>query len=108
MAERGHGASFHQPDAGDNAVGGQFFILHAESGALVLGEHAEFLERIGLEECLDALACGEESFVVALLDFGGGAADERVGAAFVEVVQEFFVDGHAGTMAVPRVVRRIR
>lgn len=31
---------------------------------------------------------------MAFLDFGGGAADQRVGATLVEVVEEFFVDGH--------------
>jgi hypothetical protein len=108
LAKGGDGAAFHQADAGDDAVARKFFLGHAEVGALVFGEHAEFLERPGLEEGIDAFAGGEESFVVALLDFGRHAADEGVGAAFVEVVEEFFVDGHAGIISAPRAVRRIR
>jgi hypothetical protein len=107
LAEGGDGPAFHQPDPGDHTVGRQFFVRHAEAGALVLGEHAEFLERTGLEKGVDPFAGGEEAFLVAFFDFGGGAADEGAGAAFVEGVEKFFVDGHAVAISAPRAVRRI-
>ena len=73
----------------------------------MLGEHPEFLERAGLKEGVDAFAGGEKAPVVAFLDFGRHAADQCVGAAFVEEVEKFFVDWHAGPIAAPRAGRRI-
>ena len=52
-------AAVDRAPAGDHAVAGDLGLLHAEIGAAVLDEHVEFLERVVIEQQLDALARGE-------------------------------------------------
>ncbi len=52
-------AAIDRAPAGDDAVAGDFVVLHAELGGAVLDEHVELLERAFVEQQLHALARGE-------------------------------------------------
>src|SRR6185437_1543893 len=61
-------AAVDRPPAGDDAVTGNFLLLHAELVGAVLDEHVELLERALVEQELDALAGGQLAALVLGLD----------------------------------------
>ena len=62
--------------------------LHAEVGAAVLDEHVPFLERIGVEQQLDALARGELALGVLGVDALLAAAEPGAGALLFELFDD--------------------
>ena len=62
-------ASVHPSTAGDDAIGGQFLVGHAEVLGLVAGEEAEFLEGFAVEQEGHALAGGEFTGAVLLVRY---------------------------------------
>src|SRR5262249_15603753 len=87
LGEHEHGAAVHRSPAGDDAVAGDFRLLHAELVAAVLDEHVELLERVAVEEERDALARGELAAFVLGFDALLAAAQARVPAAMFELSQ---------------------
>ena len=69
---------------GDDAIGGQVFVGHAEELAVVLGEEAGFLEGIAVQQKGDALARGEFAALVLLGNSLGSAAEFQAVAGIPE------------------------
>ena len=77
LGEGKDGAAVDRAEAGDDAVAGDFLLLHAEIAGAVLDEHVEFFERIAVHEQFDALARGELAALVLRLDARLAAAQPR-------------------------------
>ena len=88
LGEDEHGAAVHRAPAGDHAVAGDLRFLHAEIARTVLDEHVELLERVAVQQELDALARGELAALVLRLDALLAAAAARIGAALVEPLHD--------------------
>src|SRR4051794_41935357 len=63
--------------AGDDAVARHLLLANAEIVTAVLDEHVPFLEGIGVEQHLDALARGQLALLMLGLDPAGAAAGAR-------------------------------
>ena len=68
LAEDEHHPAVDRAVAGDHAVARHGLLVHAEVVAAVPLEHVPFLERIGVEQELDALAGGELALGVLRVD----------------------------------------
>ena len=86
LGEGKDAAAIHGAPAGDDAVAGDFRLLHAELVGAVLNEHVELLEGILVHQELDPLARGELAALVLRLDAPLAAAAARAVAAFFEPV----------------------
>src|SRR5262249_48638590 len=96
-----------RPPAGDDAVSADAPLLHAEVARAMHREQVELGERSGVEQPLDALACGELALRV-LRAFGGPAPADGVVAALSQHVDGAVGGAATGARAVARVgYRRI-
>jgi hypothetical protein len=84
---------------GDDAVRGEFLVLHAELGAAMTGEAVALLEGLGIEQDIDALAGGELAGFVLLVDALLPAAEVEDALAFLEFGDAV---GHGGRGAFGR------
>jgi hypothetical protein len=75
----------HRGRAGDDAVGGQVLVGHAEHGRPVLSEHARLLEAVRVDQGVDALARRQLARLAVLLQLVGAAAQHGLLAALAEV-----------------------
>ena len=67
----------------------------------MLDEHVELLERVAVEQQLDALARRQLAARVLRLDARLAAAQPRLFAAFVEAGEHVFHRGHSGGGGLP-------
>jgi hypothetical protein len=74
--------------AGHDAVARHLLVLHAELAAAMLDEHVPFLEGIGIEQQLDALARRKTPLGVLGIDPALAAAGARGGALFRQLLQD--------------------
>src|SRR6185437_3928528 len=98
-------AAIDASEAANEAVAGRALLGHAEIGAMVLDEFVELLERIFIEEQLDALACVELSFFVLTFAPFCAAACFGLGATvreFVERIRGMFFRSHGRRASVPQ------
>src|SRR5690606_19409985 len=79
--------------AGHHAVARYAALGHAELGRAMLDEHVPFLEGTGIEQNLEALACGELAFRVLGVDPAPAAAEARRRPLFLEPLQYFLHGG---------------
>ena len=68
LAVHEYGAAVDGAVAGDHAIAGNGPLVHAEFGAPVLDEHVPFLEGLGVEQQLEALARRQLALLVLGLD----------------------------------------
>ncbi len=83
-------ASADEPAARDHAVARHAVLSHAELGRAVLDEHVELLEAAFVEQQFEPFACGELAAGVLRLDALLAAAEPRLGAFFLELLQNLF------------------
>src|SRR5262249_55585775 len=90
LGEGKHGAAVHGAPAGDDAVAGNFRLVHAEISGAVLDEHVEFFERAPVHQELEPLPCGQLAALVLGLDARKATADPRAGATAFELFPDVF------------------
>src|SRR6185437_8333687 len=90
LGEQVDGAAVDRAPAGDDAVAGDFLLLHAEFGRAVLDEHVELLERALVEQQFDALARGQFASAVLGRDALFAAAQTGLAAPLFEPVEDVF------------------
>src|SRR5262249_3157811 len=78
LGEGKYGAAVHRSPAGDDAVAGDFRLVHAEVAGAVFDEHVELFERALVEQQLEPLARGELAALVLRLDAVLAAAHARM------------------------------
>ena len=59
---------FVEDDVGDHAIAQDFLLAHAERGGVVHDERVDLLERVGVTQEREALACRELAGLVLALD----------------------------------------
>src|SRR5439155_344949 len=89
LAEHEDEAAVDRAVAGDDAIARHLLLADAEIVAAVLDEHVPFLEGIGVEQDLDALARGQLALVVLRLDPARAAAGKGV---YSDPVMQKFLD----------------
>ena len=81
--------------AGDDAVTGDFLVLHAEIGATMFHEHVEFFETVLVEQDGHAFAGGQFALFVLFLDPSGAAT---LTGCFAACFQSFDNVLHSGPL----------
>ena len=90
LGEQIDGAAVDGAPAGDDAVAGDFRLLHAEFGRAVLDEHVELLERALVEQEFDALARGQLAALVLGVDALFAAAEAGLAPPLLQSVEDVF------------------
>ncbi len=90
LGEQEDRAAVDRAPAGDDAVAGDFLLLHAEVAGAVFDEHVEFLERALVEQQFDALARRQLAALVLRGDADLAAAELCVLAAKIQLLDDVF------------------
>ena len=97
LGEDKDGAAIDGAPAGDDAVAGDFRLVHAEIGRAMLDEHVEFLERAFVEQQLDALARGQLAALVLRVDAAWPPPSLARRAPRFKLVENVFHGGPRGS-----------
>jgi hypothetical protein len=95
LADHGDRTAFHITHTGDDGVGRHVLARKTEVVGVVMDVCAEFLEGIGFEQILDAIAGGHDALGATRVQLVGAAAGEHLGATLGEFSQQCLVDSHA-------------
>src|SRR5262245_26661617 len=90
LGKEKHRAPVDGAPAGDDAVAGNFRLLHSEFVRPVLNEHVELFERSLVEQQLNALAGGQLAALVLSLDARLAPAKAGLFTPFLEPVEDVF------------------
>jgi len=88
LAEHEHEPSVDRAVAGDHAVARHARLAHAEVVTAVLDEHVPLLERVGIEQQLEAFARRELALGMLRFDPAPASAQAGRGALFVELTDD--------------------
>ena len=85
LGEGEHGAAVDGAPAGDDAIAGDFRLVHAEIGRAMLDKHVELFERAFVHQQFEALAGSELAAPMLRFDPPDAAADPGAGASRFEI-----------------------